>query len=228
MLCSHYAYRPSRLVLARPPSRDLTRHGCRVRAYKDVLAACPAMVGGQGPHSKLAASRARRPHQTVGRRSSEKLSVVRCASDVEPMLHDRTRRIQHCSYHAYRPSRLVLARLPSRDLTRHGCRVRAYKDVLAACPAMVGGQRPCSKPADHRFVFSRRGPCETATARDGTRAWMPRSPARKARVASITLRGNAMRQHHTQPAALATCAGLLRHRVQARVAFADLPLPKVI
>ncbi|PPU20578.1 hypothetical protein XarCFBP6762_21390, partial [Xanthomonas arboricola] len=29
-----------------------TRHGCRVRAYKDVLAACPAMVGGQGPRSQ--------------------------------------------------------------------------------------------------------------------------------------------------------------------------------
>ncbi|KOB45871.1 hypothetical protein AE932_17185, partial [Xanthomonas arboricola] len=31
---------------------------------------------------------------------------------------------------------------------RHGCRVRAYKDVLAACPAMVGGQGPCSQAAD--------------------------------------------------------------------------------
>ncbi|PPU20075.1 hypothetical protein XarCFBP6762_21415, partial [Xanthomonas arboricola] len=41
-----YAHRPSRRVLARSPSRDLTRHGCRVRAYRDVLAACPAMVGG--------------------------------------------------------------------------------------------------------------------------------------------------------------------------------------
>ncbi|PPT54966.1 hypothetical protein XarbCFBP8138_13470 [Xanthomonas arboricola] len=39
----------------------------------------------------------------------------------------------------HRPSRRVLARSPSRDLTRHGCRVRAYRDVLAACPAMVGG-----------------------------------------------------------------------------------------
>ncbi len=46
-----------RLVLARPPSRDLTRHGCRVRAYRDVLAACPAMVGGQGPCSQVTAQR---------------------------------------------------------------------------------------------------------------------------------------------------------------------------
>ncbi|KPN09651.1 hypothetical protein AN652_15585, partial [Xanthomonas arboricola pv. pruni] len=27
-------------------------------------------------------------------------------------------------------------------------RVRAYRDVLAACPATVGGQGPCSKAAD--------------------------------------------------------------------------------
>ncbi|WJM76438.1 transposase [Xanthomonas hortorum pv. vitians] len=29
-----------------------------------------------------------------------------------------------------------------------GCRVRAYMDVLAACPATVGGQGPCSQAAD--------------------------------------------------------------------------------
>ncbi|MBB4756932.1 hypothetical protein FHT15_001619 [Xanthomonas campestris] len=59
----NHAHRPSRLALARPPSRDLERHGCRARAYTDVLAACPAMVGGQGPCSTLAASRARCPHR---------------------------------------------------------------------------------------------------------------------------------------------------------------------
>ncbi|RJS03599.1 hypothetical protein XnspCFBP7698_10575 [Xanthomonas sp. CFBP 7698] len=47
------AHRPSPLVLARPPSRDPWRHGCRHGAYMDVLAACPAMVGGQGPCSKM-------------------------------------------------------------------------------------------------------------------------------------------------------------------------------
>ncbi|SUZ26533.1 hypothetical protein CPBF424_02880 [Xanthomonas euroxanthea] len=45
-------------------------------------------------------------------------------------------------------SRLVLACPPSRDLERHGCRARAYTDVLAACPAMVGRQGPCSQAAD--------------------------------------------------------------------------------
>ncbi len=60
----------------------------------------------------------------------------------------RTTRSKHCSCRAHRPSRQVLARPPSRDLTRHGCRVRAYMDVLAACPAMVGGQGPCSQAAD--------------------------------------------------------------------------------
>ncbi|MFS8396947.1 hypothetical protein EIQ02_22050 [Xanthomonas campestris pv. raphani] len=34
MHCLHPAHRPSRLALARPPSRDLTRHGCRVRALQ--------------------------------------------------------------------------------------------------------------------------------------------------------------------------------------------------
>ncbi|MBB4730596.1 hypothetical protein FHT16_000490 [Xanthomonas arboricola] len=58
-----HAHQPSRRVLARLPSRDPERHGCRAGAYMDVLAACPAMVGGQGPRSKLAAPKARRPHR---------------------------------------------------------------------------------------------------------------------------------------------------------------------
>ncbi len=75
MLCLQPNHRPSRQVLAGPPSRDLTRHGCRVRAYTDVLAACPAMVGGQGPCSKLTASRARLGHCT-GYRSLCRKSCV--------------------------------------------------------------------------------------------------------------------------------------------------------
>ncbi|MBB2802971.1 UNVERIFIED_ORG: hypothetical protein FHR63_000163 [Xanthomonas campestris] len=58
--------------------------------------------------------------------------------------------VRHCLHHARRPSRQVLARPPSRDLTRHGCRVRAYMDVLAACPARVGGQGPCSQGTNQR------------------------------------------------------------------------------
>ncbi|CAD0351629.1 hypothetical protein CFBP7900_24400 [Xanthomonas hortorum pv. carotae] len=117
----NHGHRPSRLALARPPSRDLTRHGCRVRAYTDVLAACPAMVGGQGPCSKPPALRARSPHRTGQFAGS------------------------FIQSHAHRPFRLVLARPPSRDLMRHGCHRRAYRDVLAACPATVGGQGPCSQ-----------------------------------------------------------------------------------
>ncbi len=117
----NHARRPTQLVLVRPPSRDLTRHGCRVSAYTEVLAACPARVGGQGPCSKPTASRARREHLT--RKS------VSCLIE----------------NHTHRPSRQVLARPPSRDLTRHGFRVRAYTEVLAACPAMVGGQGPRSQ-----------------------------------------------------------------------------------
>ncbi len=52
LLCRNPEHRPTRLVLARPPSRDPWRHGCRHGAYRDVLAACPAMVGGQGPCSR--------------------------------------------------------------------------------------------------------------------------------------------------------------------------------
>ncbi len=48
---------------------------------------------------------------------------------------------------AHRPSRLVLVRLPSRDLERHGCRARASMDGFTACPATVGGQGLCSQAA---------------------------------------------------------------------------------
>ncbi len=176
--CLHHAHPPSRLVLARPPSRDLTRHGCRVRAYTDVLAACPARVGGQGPcshpadhpnnmhvhclHHAHPPSRlvlARPPSRDLTRHGCR----VRAYTDVlaacparvggqgpcsHPADHPNNMHV-HCLHHAHPPSRLVLARPPSRDLTRHGCRVRAYMDVLAACPARVGGQGPCSQPADH-------------------------------------------------------------------------------
>ena len=64
LLCCDTAHRPSRLVLARSPSQDPWRHGCRHGAYRDVLAACPAMVGGQGPCSTHAASSAPRPHRS--------------------------------------------------------------------------------------------------------------------------------------------------------------------
>ena len=33
--------------------RDLMQHGCRIRASMDGFTACPAMVGRQGPRSKL-------------------------------------------------------------------------------------------------------------------------------------------------------------------------------
>ncbi|MFS8427048.1 hypothetical protein EIQ28_02015 [Xanthomonas campestris pv. plantaginis] len=40
--------RPGCRALARPPARDLMRHGCRTRASMDGFTACPAPVGGQG------------------------------------------------------------------------------------------------------------------------------------------------------------------------------------
>ncbi|RJS05967.1 hypothetical protein XnspCFBP7698_07400 [Xanthomonas sp. CFBP 7698] len=45
---------------------------------------------------------------------------------------------------------MVLARSPSRDLERHGCRARASRDGFTACPAMVSGRGPCSQATDHR------------------------------------------------------------------------------
>ncbi len=98
---------------------------------------------------------ARTPHQTVGRRSFE--SCLSCGVHQTWSRYVMSvRRIQHRSYRAHRPFRLALARLPSRDLERHGCRAGAYMDVLAACPAMVGGQGPCSQAA-HRMLRLR--PC---------------------------------------------------------------------
>ncbi|CAD0329808.1 hypothetical protein CFBP2533_21120 [Xanthomonas hortorum pv. pelargonii] len=75
----HHAHRSSRLVLARPPSRDLTRHGCRVRAYTDVLAACPAMVGGQGPCSQ-------RPCKPTALQANGPASQGRCSQAADQPL----------------------------------------------------------------------------------------------------------------------------------------------
>ncbi len=125
---------------------------------RSVEGAVPSPLAGHAVNPSLEARwrhpcrhtvRKRRGHRTrqlVG--AHLKAACNACASDLEPMLHDRTRRIRHCSYVAYRPSRRVLARSPSRDLTRHGCRARAYRDVLAACPAMVGGQGHCSQATE--------------------------------------------------------------------------------
>ncbi|MBB3814634.1 hypothetical protein FHY13_003005 [Xanthomonas arboricola] len=89
---------------------------------------------------------ARPPPQRVSRWSCEKLLVARVesGSGSEAM---RSKQHTTCSARnpAHRLSRLVLARPPSQDPTRHGCRERAYTDVLAACPARVGGQGPCSQ-----------------------------------------------------------------------------------
>ncbi|NIK34845.1 hypothetical protein FHY15_004038 [Xanthomonas arboricola] len=93
---------------------------------------------------------ARAPHQTVDRWPHEKLPIARRASGMRR--HISSEQCASCTAlnFAHRPSRLVLAGSPSRDLTRHGCRVRAYRDVLAACPATVGGHGPRSQTAARR------------------------------------------------------------------------------
>ncbi|MBB4758347.1 hypothetical protein FHT15_003069 [Xanthomonas campestris] len=110
---------------------------------------------------------ARPPPQRVSRWSCEKLLVARVesGSGSEAM---RSKQHTACSARnpAYRLSRLVLARPPSRDLTRHGCRVRAYTDVLAACPARVGGQGPCSQVTNQPLCSEpRRPPSRCSPAR---------------------------------------------------------------
>ncbi|NIJ93947.1 hypothetical protein FHT12_002644 [Xanthomonas campestris] len=85
--------------------------GGRARALqqtRSIEGAAPSPLAGHAVNPSLGArwrhpcrhtvpQSVRAPHQTVGRRSSEKLSLMRCASDLEPMLHDRTRCIRHCS-----------------------------------------------------------------------------------------------------------------------------------
>ncbi|CAD7732788.1 hypothetical protein LMG31886_17890 [Xanthomonas hydrangeae] len=101
--------------------------------------------------------------------------------------------------HAHRRSRLVLARLPSRDLTRQGCRVRAYRDVLAACPAMVGGRGPCCQAEDHRLY--KRSICIVQTlltfhvSHDAGRA---RALQRRRRSAALQLNAEPVKLHRAQ------------------------------
>ena len=113
----------------------------------------------------------------------------------------------HCLHHANRHSPLVLARSPSRDLTRRGCRVRAYREVLAACPARVAGQGPCSHAADDLFIFSLSELCAAGTAHEGVRV---------AHCTTANKRMHAFQRSHrvptrwrikrTQPAPLTTVA----------------------
>ncbi|NJC48689.1 UNVERIFIED_ORG: hypothetical protein GGR78_001961, partial [Xanthomonas campestris] len=121
--------------------------------------------------------------------------------------------------HAHRPSRQVLAGPPSRDLTRHGCRVRAYMDVLAACPAMVGGQGPRSHPADHPNKMHRAllapctptiptGPCPPTVA-EPYAEWMPRKSL-QGRTCGVSCEGG--RARAPQPSGRSAALQLIHRR----------------
>ncbi|MBB5736867.1 hypothetical protein FHT09_002639 [Xanthomonas arboricola] len=122
-------HQPSRLVLARPPSRDLTRHGCRVRAYKDVLAACPAMVGGQGPRSQAAdqplCSRSIRAVQTFGARRPKQSGLQTVAAFNRNQMLKSKARLVECAVpsplagHAVNPSMEAPWRHPCRQGSRN-------------------------------------------------------------------------------------------------------------
>ncbi|CAH2707624.1 hypothetical protein NCPPB1935_07600 [Xanthomonas campestris pv. nigromaculans] len=122
--------------------------------------------------------------------------------------------------HAHRHSRLVLARSPSRDLTRHGCRVRAYMDVLAACPAMVGGQGPCSKPTDHPLCLAA---CPATLGRQGPRRQATDQPLCLAACPATLGRQGPRRQATDQPLCLAACPAMVAGQGPRRQA-ADHPL----
>ncbi|BAE69213.1 conserved hypothetical protein [Xanthomonas oryzae pv. oryzae MAFF 311018] len=98
---------------------------------------------------------ARPPHQNIGRRFyksgawCEDGAASRLGRCELPTLVSTASERHLSPAPTHRPSPpLVLARSPSRDPWRHGCRHGADKDVLAACPAMVGGQGPCCQTAD--------------------------------------------------------------------------------
>ncbi|TCK49870.1 hypothetical protein C8F00_2318 [Xanthomonas vasicola] len=78
---------------------------------------------------------ARTPHQVIGRRLK---GVAR---------HTRAARL--------RARALQADRVYSIERTSLVACTGAYKDVLAACPAMVGGQGPCSQASD-RPIFDQR------------------------------------------------------------------------
>ncbi|NIJ81479.1 hypothetical protein FHT10_002636 [Xanthomonas arboricola] len=52
LLVENFAHRPTRLVLARPPSRDPWRHGCRQGAIGTYLQRVPRWWAGKGPAAK--------------------------------------------------------------------------------------------------------------------------------------------------------------------------------
>ncbi|NIK65774.1 hypothetical protein FHR48_003346 [Xanthomonas arboricola] len=158
LLVENHAYRPSRLVLARLPSRDPWRHGCRQGATRTYLQRVLRWWAGKGPAANAKSSRARCPHRSrdtpltrpwglgggihaangpaigqdtapdswlaVSLKSEER--VAACRSLVET--------------HAHRPSRLVLARPPSRDPWRHGCRHGATWMYLQRVPRWWAGK----------------------------------------------------------------------------------------
>ncbi|WP_184379918.1 hypothetical protein [Xanthomonas arboricola] len=66
-----FSNRQQPVVLARVPVWDLERHGCRARAYMDVLAACPTPVRVQAPSAdrSIRASMKDVLHRLIGVRS---------------------------------------------------------------------------------------------------------------------------------------------------------------
>ena len=76
------------------------------------------------------------------------------ASEGRAPKHDQSTKERFSFSYRLKPE--VLARVSAWDLTRHGCRVRAYGDVLAACPMPVRVQAPSVNEA---FARNRQTSC---------------------------------------------------------------------
>ncbi|MBB3826694.1 hypothetical protein FHR50_002912 [Xanthomonas arboricola] len=198
LLIETCAHRPSPPVLARPPSRDPWRHGCRHGATWTYLQRVPRWWAGKGPaataqmircspdlpvaSNQIATpascvsralgclrvwSRARCPHRS---RDTPRVRPCRLGGGIHAATRSRNRRGHHArqlaggfveklcrkaktsrrsllvavEIHSGRPTRLVLARPPSRDPWRHGCRHGATWMYLQRVPRWWAGKGPAA------------------------------------------------------------------------------------
>ncbi len=139
--------------------RSAARINSPVRRGRGVLTACRThrepVPGARWRHPcrHTVPQPARTPHQTVGRPSSEKLSAVRCASDLEPMLHDRTRRTQHCSSMRTDPLDRSLPAHRRGTLSGMDAAPEPTGTYLQRVPRWWAGKGPAAKPQIACFGF---------------------------------------------------------------------------
>ncbi len=139
--------------------------GCAVRSPRAGHAVNPSLGVRWRPRCR------RRPRNRPGHRTRQR---------VGDLIEEQGRSVSHstgCFFNsAHRPPQLVLARSPSQDPRRHGGRhVSAYRDVLAACPAMVGRARAL-QPRRRPMLCSPASPPQRQQAKVPSRACDRRRP----------------------------------------------------